>query len=151
MENYAAPMIEESCNAKDSPRKMYERVCAYCGQQYRANGAKSRYCTRRCFLKAFRAAHRSTKMAINCSFCGRSFLPRCITQRFCSVHCRKSACYAVRRKPKIEQACEYCGKPVLVWHSQQRYCSVQCRTNAHRRRTGKVKYPHRGRPRSHTT
>jgi hypothetical protein len=90
-----------------------EKQCVVCGQRFRPNSARQKYCSERC--------RRGTK---TCTQCGKEFLPSSnATGLYCSAACWYSA---PGKKLFEERQCKKCDKTFSPGSATQRYCSTAC-------------------------
>ncbi len=112
------------------------RKCVYCGKEFKARKANSKYCSLEC-----RRAYKNR--TVKCHFCGKEFLVPLSKYNdyvngthksiYCSKECQNKSQYNHETRHCVE-----CGKPFVIWKSDpKKYCNRECYEN-HRSKKPKL-------------
>ena len=124
---------------KNSPQKIYQKICAWCGKEFTTTGKKTECCSQSCagHLTYYRRTGETGELKERvCIVCGKKFyVSRSHKSKgqkdriTCSAECL-SKYRSLIHKPKtvIIKKCEICGKSFEVKndHPETRTCSPEC-------------------------
>ena len=103
--------------------RLSERECRHCGETFKPNRPKQKFCTSACYRSSPQMGRKSRNESWRrCKGCDRDFFGIRRTQVFCSPECRR------KHHNKTSFTCPTCGRTQLVWrHRGRRHCSRKCR------------------------
>lgn len=109
---------------KENPR--HRRVCPICGETFRTNDVKQKYCSYKCAFDSMRR-----KDVCTCKNCGKEYVPK-VNDRvtFCSRECYYKYCAANKKPPVTKKpyscVCAHCGERFTA-KAKRKYCSEKCK------------------------
>lgn len=123
----------------------YTKNCEICGNEFRSNTKRAKYCSDEC---RYTASRKRTYKCV-CAVCGEQFEGTSATNKYCSEKCRgeshthicrfcgneyksshqeKLFCSDECRKKQLTKKCECCGNEFLTKNTDNKYCSYECKS-----------------------
>ena len=108
-------------------KKLSNKQCEHCKQQFKPKSSKQRFCSRKCF-----GLSKERIVKVNCKYCNKEFETHqhkinVGKGKFCSMKCDDE----YRKSGIVKVDCEYCGKSFTITKcrfedSRGKYCSKVC-------------------------